>query len=158
MKKTLDATTYQNAEQELYDALTNADVQDWQDVRMVTRDILGTHTSRSEIDAAMDAVAVAAGMTPAHNDVAGAILALLFDVQAAGPSLPLLCANAGYYRFVDTTRLLADLRLQPGCAKLTSRTLQNYLYGTGKVPAHVITALSIVLSVPVEVIVQAVTR
>jgi len=73
-------------------------------------------------------------------------------------TLPALCAAAGYFRFIDTDALLADLRPLPGCSRLTKRTLQRYLYGTGKVPAHVISALSVVLSVPVEVIVKAVTR
>jgi hypothetical protein len=74
------------------------------------------------------------------------------------PSLRYLAAAAGFFRHVDTERLLAALRKQPGCERLQKRTLQNYLYGTGKVPAHVISALSEVLGQPVEIIVKAVTR
>mgnify|MGYP001288057573 CR=1 FL=1 len=73
-------------------------------------------------------------------------------------TLPYLCATAGYFRFVDTDRLLDALREHPGCQKLTKRSLQNYLYGTGSVPAHVISALSVVLNVPVGTVVKAVTR
>lgn len=92
---------------------------------------------------------------PGADELAEMITAAIINLE---PSLPAICAAGGYFRFVDTDRLLTDLQKQPGCSDLKKRTLQGYLYGQGKVPAHVISALAEVLCQPVEVIVRAVTR
>jgi hypothetical protein len=45
------------------------------------------------------------------------------------PTLRDRAAAAGYFRQIDLTRLLADVRAQPGCANLNRHTLDAIMQG-----------------------------